>query len=143
MRTWTAHATTEARPEEILAALTDPERCRAWAPVAFEVDDDGRLTTGTRTRVNGRLAGVRVGFDVEVHRADERRLQLSARGPVHMDVDYDVSPTPCGTEVKASVSVGPGRGLMSSVMAEATAGLLRAGALAAAVDRLTRVAATA
>jgi hypothetical protein len=144
MRTWTAHATTEARPEDILAALTDPDRCRDWAPVAFEIDDEARrLRTGTRTRVNGRLAGVRVGFDVDVLCADERQLRLSARGPIHMDVDYDVAPTPDGTEVHASVSVLPGRGLLSTVMAEATAGLLRAGALTAAVDRLTRVAATA
>jgi hypothetical protein len=144
MRTWTAHTTTEARPEDILAALTDPDRCRDWSPVAFELDDDTRrLCTGTRTRVNGRLAGMRVGFDVEVHRADSRRLQLSARGPVHMDVDYDVAETPGGTEVHASVSVLPGRGLLSTVMAEATAGLLRAGALTAAVDRLTRVAVAA
>src|SRR3954452_16689501 len=110
MRTWTAHATTEARPEDILAALTDPDRCRGWAPVPFEVDDDtSRLRTGTRTRVNGRLAGVRVGFDVEVHHADHRRLQLSAKGPVHMDVDYDVAATDGGSEVRASVSVLPGR----------------------------------
>jgi uncharacterized protein YndB with AHSA1/START domain len=144
MRTWTAHATTEARPEDILAALTDPERCRDWAPVPFELAGDAcSLRTGTRTRVNGRLAGVRVGFDVEVHHADERRLQLSASGPVRMDVAYDVAPTPDGTEVHASVSVLPGRGLLSTVMAEATAGLLRAGALSSAVDRLTRVAVTA
>jgi polyketide cyclase/dehydrase/lipid transport protein len=144
MRTWTAHATTEARPEDILAALTNPDRCRDWAPVAFEVDDDtSLLQTGTRTRVNGKLAGMRVGFDVEVHRADARRLQLTARGPVHMDVDYDVAPTPDGTEVHASVSVLPGRGLLSKVMAEATAGLLGAGALTAAVERLTRCAVAA
>jgi uncharacterized protein YndB with AHSA1/START domain len=143
MRTWTAQATTEARPEDILAALTDPDRCRDWAPVPFEVADDRRLRTGTRTRVNGKLAGMRVGFDVEVHHADDRRLRLSARGPVHMDVDYDVAPTADGTEVRASVSVLPGRGLLSTVMAEATAGLLRAGALSAAVDRLTRVAVAA
>ena len=145
MRTWTAHATTDARPEDILAALTDPERCRDWAPVPFEVDDDRRLRTGTRTRVNGRLAGMRVGFDVEIHHADDRRLHLSARGVggMYMDVDYDVAPTAGGTEVRASVSVLPGRGLLSTVAAEATAGLLRAGALSAAVDRLTRVAVAA
>jgi hypothetical protein len=144
MRTWTAHATTEARPQDILAALTDPDRCRDWAPVPFEVDDETRcLCAGTRTRVNGKLAGVRVGFDVEVHRADDRRLQLSAKGPVLMDVDYDVLATAGGTEVKASVSVAPGRGLTSRVLAEATAGLLRAGALAASLDRLTRAAVAA
>jgi hypothetical protein len=60
-----------------------------------------------------------------------------------MDVDYDVATGDDGTEVHASVSVRPGRGLLSTVMAEATAGLLRAGALSAAVDRLGRVAVAA
>ena len=60
-----------------------------------------------------------------------------------MDVAYDVAPGDAGTEVRASVSVRPGRGLLSTVMAEATAGMLRAGALTAAVDRLARAAAVA
>jgi carbon monoxide dehydrogenase subunit G len=141
MRTWTANAITEARPEDILVALTDPDRVRDWSPVAFDVEEDHRrLRTGTRTRVSGTLAGVRVGFDVEVHRADDRQLMLSACGPVHMDVAYDVAPAPQGTKVQASVSVRPGRGMLSKVLAEATAALLGAGALSVAVDRLTRVA---
>lgn len=145
MRTWTAQAITEARPEDILAALTDPDACARWSPVAFEVEDDDlrRLRAGSRTRVSGRLAGVRVGFDVEVHRADDRHLALSACGPVSMDVAYDVAAGDAGTEVRASVSVRPGRGLLSTVMAEATAGMLRAGALSAAVDRLARAAVAA
>jgi carbon monoxide dehydrogenase subunit G len=139
MKTWTAQAITEARPEEILAALTDPDACARWSPVQFDLEEDlSRLRAGSRTRVSGKLAGMRVGFDVEVHHADERRLALSASGPVSMDVAYDVAPGDAGTEVRASVSVHPGRGLMSTVMAEATAGLLRAGALTAALDRLTR-----
>ena len=85
MNTWTAQANTEAAPEAVLAALTDPDGIARWSPVAFEVEDDaGRLQAGTRTRVSGKLAGVRVGFDVEVHRADERQLTLSAsRTGVH------------------------------------------------------------
>ena len=144
MRTWTAQAISEAPPEQILAALTDPDACARWSPVAFDLEDDlGRLRAGSRTRVSGRLAGVRVGFDVEVHAADERRLALSAcgvGGGLIMDVAYDVAPSPAGTEVRASVSVRPGRGLLSTVMAEATAGMLRAGALSQAVDRLARAA---
>ena len=144
MRTWTAHAITEARPEEILAALTDPDACARWSPVAFDVEDEsGRLRAGTRTRVSGKLAGVRVGFDVEVHEADDRRLALSARGPVSMDVAYDVAPAAKGSEVRASVSIKPGRGLLSKVLAEATNGLLGAGALSQAVDRLARTAVVA
>jgi carbon monoxide dehydrogenase subunit G len=145
MKTWTAQAITEARPEEILVALTDPDAVARWSPVAFDIEDDGirRLKAGTRTRVSGRLAGVRVGFDVEVDRADDRQLRLRAQGPVKMDVAYDMARADGATEVRASVSVHPGRGLMSSVMAEATAGLLRAGALSTAVDRIARFACTA
>jgi Polyketide cyclase / dehydrase and lipid transport len=142
MRTWTAQAITEARPEDVLLALTDPDAVARWSPVPFDLEDEDllRLRAGSRTRVSGKLAGVRVGFDVEVHAADERRFSLSALGPVSMDVDYDVAAGDTGTEVHASVSVRPGRGLLSSVMAEATNGLLRAGALSAAVDRLARCA---
>jgi hypothetical protein len=142
MRTWTATTTTEARPQDILAALTDPDAVARWSPVAFDVEDDDprRLCAGTRTRVTGRLAGVRVGFDIEVLRADDRQLILSATGPVSMDVNYDVAQAGDATEVRASVSLRPGRGLRSTLLAEATAGLLGAGALTAAVDRLARIA---
>src|SRR3954466_7625078 len=110
MRTWTAQATTAARPEEIMAALTDPSAVARWSPVAFDIDDDDvrRLQAGTRTRVSGRLAGVRVGFDVEVDRADDRQLRLRAQGPVSMDVAYDMAPGDGATEVRASVSVHRG-----------------------------------
>ena len=140
MRTWTAQAQTDALPEDVLAALTDTDAVARWSPVPFDVEDDSlrRLRAGTRTRVSGRLAGVRVGFDVEVEHADEHRLRLTASGPVSMDVEYDVEAAGGATEVRASVSVRPGRGLLSTVMAEATAGLLRAGALESALDRLAR-----
>ncbi len=142
MTTWTATALTEAPPEAVLAALTDPDAVARWSPVAFDVEDEsGRLRAGTRTRVSGKLAGVRVGFDVEVHRADDRRFALSASGPVSMDVEYDVAPEPDGsTCVHASVSIADGRGLLSKVMSEATNGLLRAGALSTAVNRIAQTA---
>jgi carbon monoxide dehydrogenase subunit G len=142
--TWTASARTGAAPEAVLAALTDPDAVARWSPVAFDVEglDPTRpvLRTGTRTRVSGRLAGVRVGFDVEVHRADDRRLALSASGPVKMDVNYDVAATDTGTEVHATISLAKGRGLMAGLLAEATAGLLRAGALSLAVNRIAATA---
>ena len=78
MRTWTATTTTAAGPEAVLDVLTDPDAAARWAPVPFDVDDlDGeRLLAGSRARVSGRLAGRRVGFDVEVHEADENGLAL-------------------------------------------------------------------
>ena len=140
--TFTATALSGAPPEAVLAALTDPDAVARWSPVAFEVEDDsGRLRAGTRTRVSGRLAGVRVGFDVEVHRADDRQLALSARGPVVMDVNYDVAPEPDGsTKVNAQISLAKGRGLVAGLLAEATAGMLRAGALSHAVNRIAATA---
>jgi uncharacterized protein YndB with AHSA1/START domain len=143
MRTWTAATTVEAPPRDVLDVLTDPDAVARWAPVPFDVDDlrGGRLLAGSCARVSGRLAGRRVGFDVQVHEADDRGLALSAEGPVDLDVAYELAPTAGGSEVRASVSVRPGRGLTGRLLAEATSALLSAGALQAAVSRLGREAA--
>jgi hypothetical protein len=143
MRQWTATTTVEALPEAVLDLLTDPEACQRWAPIAFEVDDlrTPRLLGGSRARVSGRLAGRRVDFDVEVHEAADGRLRLSADGPVGFDVRYDLAPAPGGSEVHASVSVRPNRGLTGRLVAEATNALLAAGALQAAIGRIAREAA--
>jgi hypothetical protein len=129
MRTWTATATAAARPEAVLHVLTDPDAASRWAPVPFDVEDDGRLAAGTRARVSGRLAGRRVGFDVEVHSADENGLALTATGPLHLDVDYRLAPTASGSDIRASISVRPKGGLAGRLLAEATGALLNAGAL--------------
>jgi carbon monoxide dehydrogenase subunit G len=140
MRTWTATTTVDAPPEAVLDVLTDPQSCARWAPVDFEVSDldAKRLAPGTRPRVSGRIAGVEVGFDVEVLEADPARLQLRCDGPVAIDVRYDLAPARSGSAVKASVGVKPGRGLRSRILAEATGALLRAGALNHALDRIGR-----
>jgi hypothetical protein len=146
MRTWTATTITAARPAEVLDVLTDPDACTRWAPVAFELEETGcrpirRLRAGTEARVNGRLAGRRVGFDVRVHAADERGLRLAADGPVGFDVAYELAPTDAGSEVRASVSVRASRGLAGRLLAEATGALLSAGALDTAISRIGREAA--
>jgi Polyketide cyclase / dehydrase and lipid transport len=144
MREWTATTMIEARPEAVLDVLTDPEACARWAPIAFDVEDlrGPRLRCGSKARVSGRLAGKRVGFDVEVHEAIDGRLRLSADGPVGFDVRYDLAPAPpSGSEVRASVLVRPVRGLTGRLLAEATNALLAAGALQAAISRLAREAA--
>jgi uncharacterized protein YndB with AHSA1/START domain len=140
MRTWTATTTVAAAPEAVLDMLTDPDAAARWAPVPFDVDElDGRrLLAGSRARVSGKLAGRRVGFDLLVHEADERRLVLTAEGPVAMDVAYELQPMKGGSEVCASVSVRPAAGLFGRLLAEATGALLTAGALQAAVSRLAR-----
>ena len=140
MKTWTATTTVDAPPEAVLDVLTDPGACARWAPVDFEVSDLAaqRLVTGSRPRVSGRIAGVEVGFDVEVLEADGGRLQLRCDGPVAIDVRYDLEPAASGSEVRAQVGVRPGRGFRGRVLAEATGALLRAGALHHALDRIGR-----
>ncbi len=143
MKTWTATATVDAGPEAVLDVLTDPDAVARWAPLPFDVEDldTPRLMTGSRARVSGRLAGRRVGFDVEVYEADLERLALAADGPVGLDVAYDLSPTGDRSEVRASISVRSGRGITGRLMAEATNALLSAGALTHAISRLGREAA--
>jgi carbon monoxide dehydrogenase subunit G len=144
MRTWTATTTAQARPGAVLDVLTDPGAAARWAPVPFDVDDlDGeRLYAGGRARISGRLAGRRVGFDVEVHEADESGIALSASGAggvLNFDVNYQLAPATCGgSEVHASVSVRSGGGLTGRLLAEATGALLTAGALQAALGRIAR-----
>jgi uncharacterized protein YndB with AHSA1/START domain len=140
MRTWTATTTVEAPPEAVLEVLTDPGACARWAPVDFDVDGagEGRLVAGSRPHVRGRLAGVEVGFDVEVLEADDGRLALRAAGPVALDVAYELEPAGGGSEVRASVGVRPGRGLRGRLLAEATSALLSAGALNQALSRIGR-----
>jgi hypothetical protein len=60
---------------------------------------------------------------------------------VGFDVAYELEPTPRGSEVRASVSVRPSRGLAGRLLAEATGALLSAGALDAAISRIGREAA--
>jgi Polyketide cyclase / dehydrase and lipid transport len=138
MRTWTATTTVDAPPEAVLDVLTDPGACARWAPIDFDVDDlvGRRLVAGSRPRLRGRLAGVEVGFDVEVLEADAHRLALRADGPVAMDVRYDLHASAGGSEVVASVGVRPGRGFRGRILAEATSALLSAGALNQALSRI-------
>jgi len=140
MRTWTAQTTVNGRPEDVLLMLTDPEAIGSWAPIDFEVEDlnGRRLETGSRARVVGKLAGQRVGFDVDVHQACKRRLELTACGPIALDVAYDVEPVADGARVVASIGVRDGRGFTGRLIAKATDALLAGGALNHAVSRIAR-----
>ena len=145
MRTYTATTTSSARPEAVLEILTDPDAVARWAPVEFYVDEltHPRLASGSRARVSGRLGGQEIGFEVEVHRADVAGLALSARGPVTLDVAYELRAADRGSEVSASIAVLPRRGLRARLLAEATAAVLAGGALQHALGRIVALAAAA
>jgi hypothetical protein len=141
MSEFTARTTANATPDEVLAVLTDPDAIRDWAPIPFEVDDlDGyRLEAGSCARVSGGIAGMRLGFDVEVHTADEAGLELTAQGPIAIDVRYELEPAVSGTRVRACVALRGG-GLTGRIVAKATEALLAAGALDGAAGRIARAA---
>jgi len=142
MANWTATTTTTATPDQILEVLTHPEEIRRWSPIDFEVDelDDRRLAAGTGARVTGKVAGIRVGFDVEVHSADEELLELSADGPIGIDVRYELQPAKAGSEVHASVALRRCGGLTGRLVANATASLLSTGVLDGAAGQIARAA---
>jgi hypothetical protein len=139
---FTATARAKTTPEQVLDVLTRPSEIRRWSPVDFDIDglDGRRLAAGSRGRVTGKLAGVAVGFDVEVHAADEQRLELSAEGPVAFDVRYELSPHETGAELNAYLAMRRGGGITGRLVANATAALLSAGALESAAGRIVRAA---
>lgn len=145
MAQFTARTTAKAAPERVLAVLTDPQAIRDWSPIAFELEDPerGRLEAGSVARVSGCLVGRRVGFDVEVHAADASSLELTAEGPISIDVLYELESVEGGSEVTASVGLRDGSGLTGRLLAKATGALLKAGALNAAADRIARAAESA
>jgi hypothetical protein len=142
MDRWTSRARAKATPERLLEVLTHPQQIRRWSPVDFDVDEleSRRLAAGTKARVTGRLAGVPVSFDVKVHAAGTDRLELSAEGPIGLEVRYDLADADDGAEMTASVRVRSGRGITGRVIATAAASLLSAGALDGATGKIARVA---
>lgn len=144
MAQFTTLTTTTASPEQVLEVLTDPDAIRDWAPIPFEVEhlDGYRLEAGSCARVTGGIAGMSLGFDIEVHAADEAGLELTAEGPIGIDVRYELAPVDDGSQVTASVSVRGGGGITGRLVARATAALLAAGALDGAAGRMARAAET-
>lgn len=117
--------------------LTEPGAIARWSPVPFRVvdPDQERLCAGDRVTVRGELAGRGVEFLVDVAKADDGHLALTATGPIRIDVDYRVVGGTYGSCLRARVGVA-GSGLFGRVLARATDALLAAGALNVAVDRI-------
>lgn len=137
MCSWRSTTTVPGSPDEVLELLTKPDAIARWAPVPFEVValDGSRLQSGSHARVEGRLAGRSVAFDVDVVCASDERLELVARGPISMDVRYRLRPAGPRSEIAATVTV-EGRGLFGRVLAKATETLLAGGALRMSLERL-------
>jgi hypothetical protein len=142
MAQWTTRTQANASPQQLLEVLTDPDAIALWSPIDFEVEDlvGSRLSAGDVTRVTGRVGGVRVGFDVEVHAADEDGIELSADGPIGIDVRYDLAAAEGGSEVTATVGLRRGGGITGRLISQATAALLSAGALDGAARSIARAA---
>ena len=135
---WTATIDLESDPDEVLRALTDPAAIAQWAPVSFDVDGlaGSRLRAGSRERVSGSIAGIRTTFEIEVRSADRERLELTARGPVSLDVTYRFEEHDAGVRVDAQVGIHRQRGLTARLVRSALGTLLNAGVLGFALRRL-------
>ena len=135
---WNTCKTVAAAPSEILHVLTHEDAIRRWSPVDFELTGHagGRLRSGDRARVEGRVAGIGVGFDVEVTQAEGASLELFASGPIDIDVQYGISSCRGGSAVEARVDVRGGRGMTGRVVATTVRALLAAGALESALSRI-------
>jgi carbon monoxide dehydrogenase subunit G len=131
MSTHTASQTATAEPAHVLQVLTDPAACARWAPVGFSTDQPSGeyLHAGSRTRLQGRIAGRNVTFEVDVLAADERGLSLRATGPVRLKVDYQLTPSGSGTLIEAQITLGQAAGMTGALASRATNAILAAGAL--------------
>ena len=133
MSTWTTHAWSHGRPDDVLRVLTDPAAAARWAPVNFELDGSERLVEGRTAVVRGQVAGWPVAFELDVHRARADVLELTAEGPVVLDVLYRVEEQREGSPIEARVSVLPRPGLLNGLVARCADTLFAGGALKMAV----------
>ena len=136
MSTWTTNAWARGRPDDVLRVLTDPAAAARWAPVTFELEGSERLVEGRTTVVRGQVAGWRVEFELDVHRAREDVLELTAEGPVVFDVRYRVEEQLDGSQIEASVSVVRRPGLVNALVARCAETLFAGGALKLAVTAI-------
>jgi hypothetical protein len=127
-------------PEHVLEVLTDPHAARRWSPIGFELEqiEGERLQSGTHAILSGKLAGRGVKFEVHVVKASDGQLELHAKGPVEMDVMYDVVAAGDGAEVTAQVAVRSAGGILGRMLSSATDALLAGGALNIAVQSVAR-----
>ena len=137
MATWTTETKMPGRPEEVMSLLTAPEAIARWTPVPFDMVGfpGDRLLAGDSARVRGGLAGRVLEFTVNIADASDRRLALTAHGPIDIDVEYVAEPILDGSTLRARIAVS-GRGVLGRILAQAADALLAGGALRYAVSRI-------
>jgi hypothetical protein len=59
----------------------------------------------------------------------ERGLSLRAAGPVRLEVDYELTPSGCGTVIEAEIPLARAEGISGALASHATNAILAAGAL--------------
>jgi len=136
--TWHSRTTVRASPEHVIDTLTDPDACARWSPIPFSLDNShgARLRPGTTTPVRGRLLGATVRFNLDTLAADPGRLQLHARGPIDILVDYTLKPIRAGCALDALISIHPPNSRLGRLLARATGLLLATGTLSHAMNRI-------
>ena len=94
MADWTATTTTEATPEQLLEVLTHPEEIRRWSPVDFDLDELDAVPAHRRHPRTGDRQGRRRrwGSTLRSTPPTRRVLELSADGPIGLDVRYELAP---------------------------------------------------
>jgi hypothetical protein len=143
-KTWHSRATVRAIPERVIETLTDPAACARWSPIPFSLDngDSARLQPGSTTQVSGHLLGAKIRFNLHTLAADPGRLQLHARGPIDILVDYTLKPIRDGCALDALISIPPPKSRFGRLLARATGLLLATGALDHAVNGIAHEAET-
>jgi hypothetical protein len=118
----------------------DPAAARRWSPVPLELEclEGDRLEQGRRARAVSRIAGRGVEFDVRILEASDHRLAVQASGPFEVDVRYEAIPLDGATELRASISLRAGRGIVGGLLRRAAEAVLASGALDLALSRFAR-----
>jgi hypothetical protein len=137
-KTWHSRTTVRAAPQHVIETLTDPDACARWSPIPFSLDngDSARLRPGTTTHISGRLLGAKIRFDLHTLAADPGGLQLHARGPIDILVDYTLKPIRDGCALDALISIHSPNSRFGRLLARAAGLLLATGTLDHAVNRI-------
>jgi hypothetical protein len=126
----TATIEVEASIETVLDVALTVEDMIEWFPLPVEAVDapsSGRLAVGDACTAGNTLAGRRIETRIEVRRADLERYALAATGPLNFTVEAELTETPAGCRIDASVEARSGGGLKGRVLDAACGPLLGPG----------------
>lgn len=131
-----------AAADAVLAVALTVEDMVRWFPLPIEAIDppaSGRLCVGDSCLAETVFVGRRLQTWIEVLQADEARYRLAATGPVCFTVTAELTATPDGCLINASVEARSGGGFTGRALEGACRPLLGAG-LRQALERLAQLA---